>query len=136
MSTHPQLRKRAIRPPRFSIPNDEPVVIAVGNVRFQGTLRVLSITGGTVAISKPVAPGTFADLRMETFKGPFTAVIEFLHVTNDQLQAFRFIQVESGARQRLEDSLGQLREQGLGEARHTAMGKLLAFARRAIGKSS
>ncbi len=134
MSTHPQLRKHAPRPPRFSIPNDERVVIAIGKVRFPGTLRVLSVTGGAVAINKHVAAGTFADLRMETFKGPFFAVIEFLHETKDHFQAFHFVHVEPSARQRLDEALGQLREQGLGESRPTAMGKLLAFARRAMGK--
>lgn len=129
-------KKARRRPPRFAVPNNEQAAISVGGRRIAGTVRVLSLTGGTVELVRPLPESTMADFRMNTVSGPFAAVVEFLPSTRKGTQAFRFVHVDGEARRRLSRGLDAMRAQGLGDVEPNTMEKLLGFAKRAMGKKS
>ncbi len=105
--------QKGVRSPRFSVPNDEAVLVTVGEEKLAGTLHLLSLTGGAVRLHKRVAPGTLADLQINTVTGKFAGAIEFLQAASGKPQGFRFIAMSVVARQRLEDALKKMRGQGL-----------------------
>ncbi len=128
--------KKGIRAPRCLVPNNERAQISIGPRRFPGILRVLSLTGGRMRLPEPVAPGTFADIRMSTVSGPFTAAIEFLEVDRANAQGFRFVHVEPTDQRRLEDTLETMRAQGFGgTSRWGLISRLLRLAGR-VGAGS
>ncbi len=98
-------QRKGTRAPRFHVPNGEKALISIGSRRFPGVLRVLSLNGGRMRLPAPVAPGTFADLRMNTVSGLFTAAIEFLEVDRANAQGFRFVQIGPSDQRRLEGAL-------------------------------
>jgi hypothetical protein len=122
--------QRATRAPRFSIPNKEAVVLAVGPERLKGTLCILSRNGGTMQLPRRYETGTFADFSINTVSGRFTAAIELLAMTTRGTQAFRFVQMEATDRRRLEGALDKMRAQ---ESDGSYPGRdLLGLARRML----
>jgi len=107
------VKARRVRSPRFSVPNNERVIVSIGTEEFDGTVRILSLTGGAIRLTKPFALGTLGDLRVKTVSGIFSATIEFLRMANGGTQAFRFIAMGPAAQKRLEDALNKMRDQGL-----------------------
>lgn len=107
------IKQKRVRSPRFSVPNKERVVVSFGAKQLKGTLHLLSLTGGAIRLDQRVAPGTLADIGINTVSGNFSASIEFLQMANGNAQAFRFIAIGPVARKRLEDALNKLRAQGL-----------------------
>ena len=130
------LKQRRTRAPRFSVPNNEQALVSIGNEQFTGILGLLSLTGGTVRLTRRFAVGTFADIGIKTVSGNFTAAIEFLDKTRGNAQAFRFVQIGPVARRRLEDSLRKMHTQGLSVKQGNAFGRLLQHAGRIITLSS
>lgn len=114
-----------VRSPRFNVPNNEQAVIAIGAEKLVITLNCLSLTGGRIRSSKQFPSGTFADIEMKTVSGKFTAAIEMLGVVVGNTQAFRFVQMGTGDRIRLQDALKKMEAQGLGEKQPGAWGRLL-----------
>jgi hypothetical protein len=128
-SSHPA------RASRFKVPNNERVMLLVGTDLVSGTLRLLSLTGGTVRIPKRRAPGTFGEIRMSTVTGSITAVVELLSAIGDSVQAFRFVQIEPASRKRLQEALQHMKAQGLGDGRSDRLQEVLSFARRLLPRS-
>ena len=125
----PKVPARA-RASRYTVPNNERVLILIGAERISGTLCVLSVTGGRMRVVKKREPGTFGEIRINTVAGSITAVIELLAVRHDNVQAFRFVQMEPANRRRLEATLDSMRQQGLGDGRSAPFAQVLSFARR------
>lgn len=121
---------------RFRVPNNERVMLLVGTDLVSGTLCLLSQTGGTVRVPKRRAPGTFGEIRIRTVSGTVTAVVELLSAIGDSVQAFRFVQMEAASRKRLQESLQQMRSQGLGDGRTDRLHTVLSFARRLLPRAS
>lgn len=126
MPTGVQSRSRA---PRFTVPNNELAVISVGAEKLSAILNCLSLTGGRIRLSKRFPSGTFADIQLKTVSGKFTAAIELLAMVGAGAQAFRFVQMAPGDRHRLEDALGKMKAQGLGEKQSGAWNRLLKLTR-------
>lgn len=123
-------QRNGTRAPRFLLPNGEKALISLGSRRLQGILRVLSLNGGRMKLPQSVAPGTFAEIRIITTSGPFTAAIELLEVDHTNAQAFRFVQIGPTDQRRLESSLKNMGGNGYGTSRLGLMSLLL----RAVGR--
>src|SRR5262245_13229206 len=106
-------KQKQVRSPRFSVPNNEQVVVSIDGNQIVGTLQVLSLTGGAVRLDKRVAAGTLGDISINTVSGRFSAAIELLQAANGRGQGFRFIAMSPVARERLGDALKRMRGQGL-----------------------
>jgi hypothetical protein len=129
------VKPKSVRSPRFSVPNKERVVVSIGTEEFDGTVQLLSLTGGAIRLTKRFALGTFGDLRVKTVSGTFSATIEFLRMASRDTQAFRFIAMGSVARKRLEDALNKMREQGLAVEK-TPLNQFRELARRILSGRS
>src|SRR5215510_5807838 len=97
-------KQRRVRSPRFSVPNNEQVLVSIGNEQLRGTLQLLSLTGGAVRLDKRFAPGTLGDIGINTVSGNVIAAIELLQMANPRAQAFRFLAMGPVARERLGDT--------------------------------
>ncbi len=122
-----QRTSQSRRAERFVVPNNERALLAVNGDRMVGTVGVLSATGGTIRLTKPLPSGTFADLHIKTISGNFTGVVELLPLHRGS-QPFRFVQVESTQQQRLEEALARLRTQS------NAVGRFMGYARRMLAR--
>jgi len=129
------VKQKRVRSPRFSVPNNEQVLVAVGTEKFRGTLQLLSLTGGAVRLDKRFAPGTLGDIALNTVSGNVTAAIELLQMANPRAQAFRFLAIGPVARERLEDALSKMRAQGLGVAK-TPLDQIRSLARSVLSRGS
>ena len=128
-------KQTGVRSPRFTVPNNEQAIVSVNSEHLKGTLQLLSLTGGTIRLDRRFAPGTFADIRMETASGAFTAAIEFLRMGKNNAQAFRFVAMGTLSRNRLSDGLKKMREQGHGLEK-TPMDHFRTLARRVLPRSA
>jgi hypothetical protein len=129
------VKQKRVRSPRFSVPNNEQVVVSVGTEQLKGTLQVLSLTGGAVRLDKQFSRGTFGDIGINTVSGNFSAAIEFLQTASGRGQAFRFIAMGGVARKRLEDALKKMRGQGLA-VQKTPLDQFRSLARRVLSRRS
>ncbi|HWG39949.1 MAG TPA: PilZ domain-containing protein [Candidatus Acidoferrales bacterium] len=125
-------QKRA-RSPRYSVPNNEQVLVSVDNEQLKGTLHLLSLTGGAVRLEKRFSSGTLGDIGINTVSGNVMAAIELLQMANGRAQAFRFIAMGPVARQRLTDALNKMRGQGLA-VQKTALDQMRSFARQVVSR--
>jgi len=125
-------QKRA-RSPRYSVPNNEQVLVSIDNEQLKGTLHLLSLTGGAVRLEKRFSSGTLGDIGITTVSGNVMAAIEFLQMANGRAQAFRFIAMGPVARQRLNDALNKMRGQGLA-VQKTALDQVRSFARQVVSR--
>ena len=131
------VEKKRIRSPRFSVPNNERAVVSIDSEEFDGTVHLLSLTGGTIRSTKRFALGTFGDIRIKTVSGTFSATIELLRMASGGTQAFRFISMGSVARTRLDDALNKMRGQGLAVEKPSSLRGFRNLVRRIIsGRSS
>lgn len=108
----------AVRAPRVNVPNKEQAVVAFGAQRMLGVLCKLSVTGGSLRLSRPIPKGTVADLTIRATSGPITSAVEFLGPADRGAlppQAFRFIHMGPAESRRLENALDEIRKQGFGE---------------------
>jgi hypothetical protein len=122
---------RRVRSPRFVVPNNEQAVLSIGAEKLKGTLRTLSLTGGTIRLDRRFASGTFADIGIQTASGTFSAAIELLPMASGNAQAFRFIAMGPVARGRLNDGLSKMRAQGLA-LKKTPLDQFRSLARRVL----
>ena len=107
-----------MRAPRVNVPNKEQAIVTLGAKHVLGVLCKLSISGGSLRMSKPLAKGTVADLTIRSTSGPIKSAVEFLGPANRGAlppQAFRFIHMGPAESRRLENSLDEIRKQGFGE---------------------
>jgi hypothetical protein len=126
---------RRVRSPRFVVPNNEQAVLSIGAEKLKGTLRTLSLTGGTIRLDRRFASGTFADIGIQTASGTFSAAIELLPMASGNAQAFRFIAMGPVARGRLNDGLSKMRAQGLA-LKKTPLDQFRSLARRVLSARS
>ena len=129
------VKQKRTRSPRFSVPNNEQVLVTVGAEKYRGTLQLLSLTGGAIRLDKRFAPGTLGDVVLNTVSGNFSAAIEFLQMAKAKGQAFRFIAMGPVARKRLEDALEKMRGQGLAVAK-TPLDHFKSLARNVLSRGS
>lgn len=124
-------KHKRVRSPRFAVPNNEQVLISIGAEKLKCTLHLLSMTGGTIQVQRGVPSGTFADITIKTDSGNFSAAIEFLAMARGNTQAFRFVAMGPGARDRLNEALSKMRKQGLAIEK-TPMDDFRSLARRVL----
>jgi hypothetical protein len=108
----------SVRAPRVNVPNKEQAVVALGALKVIGILCKLSVTGGSLRLSRSVSKGTVADLTIRSTSGPITSAIEFLGPADKgtpPAQAFRFIHMGPAECRRLENALAAIRKEGFGE---------------------
>jgi hypothetical protein len=127
------MKQKRVRSPRFSVPNNEQVLVSIESEQLKGTLQLLSLTGGAVRLDKRFDSGTLGDIRINTVSGVVMAAIELLQMANGRAQAFRFLAMGPVARQRLTDALNQMRRQGLA-VQKSAFDQFTGFAREMVSK--
>jgi hypothetical protein len=92
--------RKISRPPRIRVPNNERVLFTANTRNFVGVVQRLSLTGGSVILSKgPVPEGTLAEMALNTVFGKVTAHIQFLQTGAEGIlfaQAFRFLDMDDG----------------------------------------
>lgn len=125
--------QRRARSPRFSVPNNEQVLVSIGNEQFRGTLQLLSLTGGSVRLDKRFDSGTLGDIGISTISGNVTAAIELLQMAAGRGQAFRFLAMGPVAKKRLTDTLSKMRGQGLA-LQKTPLDQFRSFARKMVSR--
>ena len=127
------VKQKRIRSARYSVPNNEQVVVSIGPEKHKGTLHVLSLTGGAIHLDRRFASGTLGDIGIDTVSGKFAAAIELLQMANSKAQAFRFIAMEPVARARLDDALKKMRGQGLAVEK-TPLDQFRSLARQILSR--
>jgi hypothetical protein len=134
-SSMPQKATARTRPVRFKVPNNEKIILTVGQDRSAAVLAVLSLTGGAVR-TRRYEPGTFGEIKMHTSWGTMNAVIELLALRRDGLQAFRFVQVDVANKKKLKSALESMEAMGLGDKETAAIDHVIRFAKKLFpGKS-
>jgi hypothetical protein len=129
------VKQKRVRSPRFSVPNNEQVVVSIGSEKHKGTLHLLSLTGGAIRLDRRFALGTLGDIGIDTVSGKFSAAIELLQMANSNAQAFRFIAMGPVARERLDDALKKMRGQGL-SVEKTPLDQFRRLARSVLSRGS
>jgi hypothetical protein len=127
------MKQKRARSPRFSVPNNEQVLVSIGNEQLRGTLQLLSLTGGSVRLDRRFPSGTLGDIGINTVSGTVMAAIELLQMANGRAQAFRFLAMGPVARQRLTDTLNMMRGQGLAVEK-TAFDQVRSFAKQVVSR--
>jgi len=69
--------------------------------RTSGKLEVISLTGGLLCLSKPLAQGSRVKLIFLTHTGPVLGAAEMLSAVSGSLQPFRFVALEEDDQRRL-----------------------------------
>lgn len=126
-------KQKRVRSPRFSVPNNEQVLVSIGNEQLRGTLQLLSLTGGSVRLERRYAPGTLGDIGINTVSGNVIAAIELLQMANPRAQAFRFLAMGPVARERLGNTLNKMRGQGLA-VKKSALDQFRSFAQQVVSR--
>lgn len=100
------------RAERAHLAEPTPVVLRFHDgQRASGMLKVISITGGLLAVSRPVTQGATAKLMFLTHAGSVLGMAEMLSpITWDQ-QAFKFISLHHDDESRLQTAIQACREQ-------------------------
>ncbi len=114
-----QKRKR-VRPPRIRVPNNEQALFTVEARKLLGVIQRLSLTGGSVVISRgPIPQGTLAEIDLNTVFGKVTAHIEFLQTGADGMpnaQAFCFLDMDETSSERFSAAARQMQSAGFYDA--------------------
>jgi len=120
MMWKPQKSSERVRAPRIRVPNSERALFIVDTARFVGVIQRLSLTGGSVVLSKgPIPHGTIADISLNTVFGRVDAKIEFLQTGADGVahaQAFRFIVMDDTSNNRFAAAARQMVQAGFSDA--------------------
>ena len=102
MNALPQLHS-APRTPRVHLENDTPAVLRFDSGdSVPAQLRVVSLTGGLLALAKPLAKGSQVRLMFLIGPGSVLAGAEMLHPVNHSQQPFRFLALSQKDRRKLE----------------------------------
>jgi len=80
------------RPPRVHFTDVTPAVVRFGDgQRSSGKLRVVSVSGGLLSLSRPVPRGSVARLLFVSVAGPILGTVEMLSPLFQGTQPFRFV---------------------------------------------
>jgi hypothetical protein len=108
------------RAPRIRVPNKEKALFIVDTEKLVGVVQRLSLTGGSVILSKGSVPhGTLARMGLNTVFGKVKAQVQFLHDGADGIphaQAFRFLDMDSVSSRRFNAAVEQMRSAGFSDA--------------------
>lgn len=109
---------RNLRAPRVRVPQSFPVVFTADNVRINGALQKLSLTGGAARLSQKCSPGVLAEIKLKTTSGMVEGLVEILSATSDTgpSQPFRFVALGEEDHERLSNAISRLRREGNGES--------------------
>ena len=124
---------RTKRAPRVNVPSRERALVDIGGREFTAELCKLSVTGGSLRI-KAIPEGRLAGITLETTNGRIESAIQFLKPDEGGRQGFRFVQLDAMTRYRLQDALGEMRRQGLGEGSSSVIEFCTNTARRVMKK--
>jgi len=90
------------RSPRVRLVELTPIVLRCQDGhRVSGRLQCVSMTGGLVAGTSPLPPGSLVRLMFITPKGPVAGMAEMLHPVSWTEQPFRFAAIPESDRHRL-----------------------------------
>lgn len=107
------------RPPRIRVPNNERVLFTANTQKFVGVVQRLSLTGGSVILSKgPVPEGTLAEMALNTVFGKVTANVQFLRTGAEGMplaQAFRFLDMDEVSSRRFAAAAEQMQSAGFSD---------------------
>jgi hypothetical protein len=102
MSTLPQVQLKP-RLPRLHLDGGTPAVVRFPNgERISGSLEVVSLSGGLLALDSPLAQGSQVKLMFVTGAGSVLAGAEMLPPVDRSHQPFRFVSLGRQDRNRLE----------------------------------
>jgi hypothetical protein len=140
MPAKPKKASKKARPPRICVPNSERALFIVENEKFLGVVQRLSLTGGSVILSKgPIAEGTLGEMALKTVFGPMRAHVQFLRRGADGIplaQAFRFLEMDGVSRKRFEASIKKMQDAGFSDVeRESSLGDLAAQSLSKLGDS-
>lgn len=101
------------------LPSKEIAVIDLGGRRISGPICQLSMDGGSLRWAKIFGESTFAQITLPTATGSVVCTIQFLKSGAPDIQAFRFVQLDSRTRSRLETALRQMDTKAADEESHS-----------------
>lgn len=91
------------RTPRVHLENDTPAVLRFDSGQsVPAQLQVISLTGGLLSLSKPIAKGAQVRLMFLIGPGSVLAGAEMLSPVSNRLQPFRFVTLAQKDRRKLE----------------------------------
>jgi hypothetical protein len=105
--SHPHASSRA---PRVCVTTS--VSFSLEGKQIQGTLQVVSTTGGSARMARPLKSGTLAEILLHTSAGQVSAVVEFLRARRQGqsfAQPFRFLAFGDDDYARFDRNLQMLR---------------------------
>lgn len=112
-------QKRFVRrPPRVCFLQPEPITLIIGNKKLSVGLYKVSVTGGVLQVPDAVFQAGFATVALKTSFGVVSSPIEFLRTPvpgKRNAVPFRFFNMDSAHRDRLDQAVGQLCQKGFGE---------------------
>jgi hypothetical protein len=99
---------RLSKPPR--------ILFLVDNVRIDGTLQRLSVTGGSARINRTCTPGALAEIKINTASGSVEGLVEMLAPLElGDEQPFRFVALGDFDHELLASTITRLRQMGLAD---------------------
>lgn len=105
-----------LRSPRVRISKAPKVVFTLDNVRIDGVLRKLSLTGGLATLSRACSSGALAEVKINTASGHLEALVELLpRLEVGGLQPFRFVAMGDSDQELLSNTVNRLRRTGHAE---------------------
>jgi len=111
--------RKNVRAPRILVPNNERALFTVETKKFVGIVQRLSLTGGSVILSKGCVPqGTLAQISLNTVFGTMTAQIQFLRTGAEGIplaQAFRFLDMNQVSSRRFAAAIEQMQSAGFSD---------------------
>jgi hypothetical protein len=108
------------RPPRVKLADSTPVVLRFQDgSRSSGKLQLVSVTGGLLNVSKPMAQGAMVKVMFLTRKGPVLGAAQMLAPLCWDQQPFRFVSMYDDDHSRLHAAIHSSLDQARREEKHT-----------------
>jgi len=104
---HPHVSSRA---PRVCVATS--ISFSLEGKQIQGTLQIVSTSGGLARMAQPLKRGALAEISLHTSAGHVSAVVEFLrprHQGHSFVQPFHFLAFDDDDYARFDRSLQMLR---------------------------
>lgn len=109
-----------VRAPRIRVPNKEKALFIVNTENLVGVVQRLSLTGGSVILSKGCVPhGTLAQMGLKTVFGTVKAQVQFMHSGAEGMplaQAFQFLEMDDVSSKRFSAAIKQMQSAGFSDA--------------------